>query len=163
MSVEEKNLILWSSAILNIEPDNNSDQRSEDSKAARLISVREVSISDLPWKKIYYLRLEKELSPSIKGDSTQIWPSDEMQETAKPTVSDRKCFVTLNLGKLSVWCVDTSYGWHYGFNDTLWLPDTRKHNIVYNLSQGLETRLYLLILTASLRGTYTTRPRYIIN
>jgi hypothetical protein len=46
--VEEKNLISLSSAILNIEPDNNSDQRSEDSKAARLISVRKVSISDLP-------------------------------------------------------------------------------------------------------------------
>jgi hypothetical protein len=60
LSVEKKNMIFWASTMLNIKPDKNSDPRSAVSKAVRLISVHKVSISDLAWKKIYYMRLEKD-------------------------------------------------------------------------------------------------------
>jgi hypothetical protein len=97
---------------------------------------------------------------SVERDS---WHCNKVQRTAKPTEAHRRCFVIHSTVKPAVWSVDRSYEWHYRCDNTLWLPATWKHNILYNLSEGLETRLYLLVLTASLRGRYTTRPRCIIN
>lgn len=85
----------------------------------------------------------KNLTNSVERNS---W-----HQRAEPTAVDRRYFVILYMFKPAVWSVQGSYEWHYRLNNTLWLLATWKHNRLYNLSEGLETRLYLLVLTALLR------------